>query len=173
MTGAADAAVVVGHLSNNQQKKTTTGIGRRGGDQETIDDSGSPEQIRGQPTEFANANNVVPFSAVNINIGRDDFLDAAFLTAKGDVCLCTFTPSGNIQRRWEHGEDYGEATCPTYVCISTVRPAEPGTDRLTRRKEDCVETPLIYLDDIGTKVSPDIIPCEASYILETSPGNCQ
>jgi hypothetical protein len=130
------------------------------------------EEFKGQPAEFANANNVV-VPLYPINISRDEFLEAAFLTAKGDVCLCTFTPSGHIQRRWEPGEDYGEATCPTYVNISTVRPAEPGTDRLTRRKEDCIETPLIYLDDIGTKVAADIVPCEPSYILETSPGNCQ
>lgn len=61
----------------------------------------------------------------------------------------------------------------TYYCVAAVKRQEP----LHRTKSDVTRVFVIPLDDVGTgagaKVSPDEIPLEPTYKIETSEGNWQ
>jgi hypothetical protein len=103
------------------------------------------------------------------------------------VCVATPYEDGRgwDQRRWQPDKRYGWRS--PYVCISTVNLQMPGLDvddtpetraawnegRLRRTITDCVCTPLVVFDDIGSKIPAERIPLEPSYRLETSRGNLQ
>lgn len=90
----------------------------------------------------------------------------------GGVTVLCYADDSFRARRWSPGMDPPPG--PGYFCISTVKDI-PRARVLQRRTEDLVETPLIVLDDIGTKVSRETAATlpKPNYRLETSPGNEQ
>ena len=97
-------------------------------------------------------------------------------TVSETPCLTQVTDRGWMQYRVSQINDWGTLSKhPWYVCVSTVK--EPGKDdaghlrTVTRRAEDCLNTHVLFLDDIGTKSkTPEVDP---SCILESSRGNYQ
>lgn len=99
------------------------------------------------------------------------FLATIFNGCKG-VPVTASAEEGFQSRRWRRGET--PPAGKTYFCISTVKDI-PRARVLQRRTEDLVETRLVVLDDIGTKISLAIaakFPAP-SYKLESSILNFQ
>jgi len=95
---------------------------------------------------------------------------AIFPKCKGAICVSS-VEDHHFARRYVLGQTpIGKQL---YFCISTVRDEEPRARILSLKSEDLIETHLIVLDDVGTKVDPSDIKLQPSYKLETSPGNSQ
>ena len=66
--------------------------------------------------------------------------------------------------------------CPpnanNYACISSFYPGDDGS--IKARKESFAALHVISIDDLGTKVPTEVFgDFEFSFVVETSPGNCQ
>lgn len=105
---------------------------------------------------------------MTLAVGLSDFMSAIFSNVKGVPVLASVEQHFK-SRRWRPEYPYPEQL---YVCISTVQDI-PRQQVLQRRETDLVETRLIVLDDVGTKVEAAEVKLPPSYILETSPGNFQ
>jgi hypothetical protein len=106
-----------------------------------------------------------------LHISLDQFISTIFKGCPGVVGIAHQTPSGAWPlERWAPPRAYPQ---PFYFCISTVKDNPDPAQAIHRRKEDCVHTAIIVLDDIGTKIAADKISLAPSYIMETSAGNYQ
>jgi hypothetical protein len=110
-----------------------------------------------------------------IDLTLDGFINAIFHDRDAvteEVCLAQ-APMDDAapwqQRAWRAGTNHSDMT---HVCISTVKP-RPGETQLKRRAGDLVRAHFVMLDDVGTKVRPEMVACDPSWVLETSPGNHQ
>lgn len=112
-------------------------------------------------------------------VDLDQFLRVVFPSVKDDevVCLADVRPDANDRpifpaRAWRPGRSRVQGA--TYFCISTVRPSAPGA-KLQRTMSDVRRTWAVVLDDIGTKIDPEVFADKAAphYVMETSPGNFQ
>lgn len=100
------------------------------------------------------------------------FLRNVFQYCKaGGVPVWCDADDGFRSRRWLLDTAL-PASVVGYYCISTVKDI-PRARVLQRRTEDLVETAIVVLDDIGTKVPRENIKVAPTYILETSAGNFQ
>jgi hypothetical protein len=133
----------------------------------------------------ATRGNVIPFPAVAKpeDVTCDVFL--ATLTRftdpkRGIVGLAHNAGGGSWPvRQWTPGTPHPEAS--PYFTVSTLKsPGVPGVDfeetdkvKIGRTSLDCVETFVITVDDIGSKVKAENIPLAPTYKLESSPGNFQ
>ena len=83
----------------------------------------------------------------------DQFIRFVFDQAQGVVVTCN-AEEGFKARRWRPGKPLKGQV---YVCISTVRDANPRDDVLRRQTQDLVETYAVVLDDVGTKVDKALL----------------
>lgn len=67
--------------------------------------------------------------------------------------------------------DIIEPAANCYMAVSSFKPGDDGA--IHRRKANFAGLHLLMVDDVGTKVRPDVISLDPSYLLETSPGNYQ
>ena len=110
-------------------------------------------------------------------MNADEFLTA--LTARvntqeqGVVGLAWPAPSGNgwARERWVVGRAPGSPSA--YYCPCTLTPVSPRARRLRATAADFNTCFVIVLDDIGSKIPPERITLEPTYVLESSPGNFQ
>jgi hypothetical protein len=103
----------------------------------------------------------------------DNFLSHIFdkvnQTTQG-VVVTASKGDGFESRRWRPGRD--QPYDDLYFCVSTVANI-PRQTVLSRKAADLVLSWVVVLDDIGTKVDPDLIKLKPTYKLRTSPGNQQ
>ncbi len=110
---------------------------------------------------------------------NNDFLQIVFGSLPDDVCpvLVSFAGHpGEVHRLswwgfpW-HGAIDPPADHNNYFSLAAFRPDEAGKYR--RQKSRFQALHAVMLDDVGTKVSEDRLTLPPSWLLETSPGNCQ
>lgn len=115
------------------------------------------------------------------DVDLNEFLSVIFdgvNLSEQTVCLADVRPGPDgtrdifPARAWKPGRSRIQGA--TYFAISTVRPAN-AQKKLQRTLADCMRTYVIVLDDIGTKVKPEVFADKPAphYVLETSPGNFQ
>ena len=107
-----------------------------------------------------------------------DFVTRIFNAKAQDEFVCIARPSddGYWQQKFDETIEFDKDSW--YVCVSTVKPPERGTDGkpkvfLRRRRQDCLRAYVVMLDDIGTKVQEEHVPVDPAYVIETSKGNFQ
>jgi hypothetical protein len=115
--------------------------------------------------------------------GNREFLSTVFGShlAEGKPVLVSFKGDpGRVPRKawsgrpWQGDRDLMRdmpADANNYFSMAVFRPDETGKYR--RRKVSFQALHSVMLDDIGTKVPRDRITLPPSWLLETSPGNCQ
>lgn len=112
-------------------------------------------------------------------LSNNDFLQAVFGSLPEDVCPVLVSFSGNPQEvprsswwgfPW-HGEIDPPAEQNNYFSLAVFRPDETGKYR--RQKSQFQALHVVMLDDVGTKVSGERVTLPPTWLLETSPGNCQ
>jgi hypothetical protein len=147
---------------------------------ETTDDEAQTETFM----SMGRSANVIPFAVIAKpeDVTRDMFL--ASLTrftdpTRGIVALAHNAGAGWPARQWIPGVPHPNAS--PYFTVSTVQsPGIPGVDfeagekvKIGRHSLDCVQTFVIVLDDVSSKVAAEGIPLAPTYRLESSPGNFQ
>lgn len=103
----------------------------------------------------------------------DDFLSRIFGKVNPStqgVVVTAAKGDGFESRRWRPGRD--QPYDDLYFCVSTVRDI-PRASVLSRKTEALVLSWIAILDDVGTKVDPDLIKLPPTYKLRTSNGNQQ
>lgn len=116
-------------------------------------------------------------------VGNDDFLLAIFGDEAGDRHPLLVSFAGNpstvpskawFGRPWLVDANEAEslpASANNYFSLAAFRPDEQG--RYRRRKANFHALRAVMLDDVGTKVDRERLTLKPSWMLETSPGNCQ
>jgi len=97
-------------------------------------------------------------------------MDAIFGGTNGVPIITALDIGNRMGQRYVPGREPKGAQ--TYFCISTVKDI-PRANVLSRKLVDLVETPVIPLDDVGTKIDARSIKLEPSIIIESSPSNFQ
>ncbi len=95
-----------------------------------------------------------------------------FISFKGNPL--TVSKSAWFGRPWKSGSDMASAlpaVANNYFSLAVFRPDEAGQYR--RRKAHFEALYAVMLDDVGSKVSMDRMTLAPSWLLETSPNNCQ
>lgn len=115
--------------------------------------------------------------------GNAGFLQTVFGDALGDVRPLVVSFDGHpgrmpasawFGRPWPETATDAVAmpiTLNNYFSLATFRPDDSG--RYRRQKSCFQDLRAVMLDDIGTKVNRERITLPPSWLLETSPGNCQ
>jgi len=79
------------------------------------------------------------------------------------------------QRKLARARGYKDGDHNAFYCVSTFKPGANGKER--RSKSNFNATHVIVLDDIGdgpsAKILMDKVKLPPSFMIETSPGNCQ
>jgi len=117
------------------------------------------------------------------SVGNEEFLLMVFGEGLTDIRPIVVSFKGDPlkvpQRVW-YGRPWpdindGATTLPSdannYFSLATFRPDEAGQYR--RRKAQFHALHAIMLDDVGGKVPRERLTLQPSWVLETSPGNCQ
>lgn len=103
----------------------------------------------------------------------DEFISAIFGNVNGSVIGLAWPNNGAgwTTRKWVKGLTR-EPLGSVYYCISTLKPCGRQLD-ISRRLGDCVQTYVIVLDDVGTKIPRERVTLPPTYVMETSEGNFQ
>lgn len=112
-------------------------------------------------------------------VSNNDFLQAVFGNLQADVCPVLVSFAGNPKEvprsSWWGFPWRGETKSPNdhnnYFSLAVFRPDEAGHYR--RQKTRFQALHAVMLDDIGTKVAEERVTLPPTWMLETSPGNCQ
>jgi hypothetical protein len=112
-------------------------------------------------------------------LSNNEFLQAVFGSLSDEVCpvLVSFVghPGKVTSSSWRgfpwHGEAHPPADHNNYFSLATFRPDEAG--RYRRQKARFQALHAVMLDDVGTKVAEERLTLQPTWMLETSPGNCQ
>lgn len=110
---------------------------------------------------------------------NNEFLREIFGFLPDEICPVLVSFAGNpreVPRSGWFGFPWHKQThLPTdhnnYFSLAVFRPDEAGKYR--RQKSRFQALHAVMLDDVGTKVAQDRVTLEPSWLLETSPGNCQ
>jgi hypothetical protein len=117
------------------------------------------------------------------SIDNRDFLRAVFGEASAGARPVVVSFKGNpgavskkvwFGRPWQGGSDLTTdlpADANNYFSLAIFRPDEAG--RYRRLKAHFQALYAVMLDDVGTKVPEERLTLAPSWLLETSPGNCQ
>lgn len=112
-------------------------------------------------------------------VSNNDFLQAIFGSLSADVCPVLVRFVGNPQEvprsSWGGFPWHGMIAPPSdhnnYFSLAVFRPDEAGKYRRQKCRFQALHA--VMLDDIGTKVAEERVTLPPTWVLETSPGNCQ
>lgn len=112
-------------------------------------------------------------------ISNDDFINGLFgeLTLERPVTVSFKGNPATVSKNAWFGKPYirGKVLLPgdmnNYVSFAKYRP--DGDGKYRRQKKQFAALYAIMLDDVGVKVAIDRVTLAPSWIIETSPGNCQ
>ena len=116
-------------------------------------------------------------------VGNQDFLRAVFYGDLGSARPVVVSFKGDPRtvpkklwsgRPWQGSSDLTEdlaADANNYFSIAVFMPDESGEYR--RKKERFQVLYAVMLDDVGSKVPTERMTLAPSWMIETSPGNCQ
>jgi hypothetical protein len=126
---------------------------------------------------------------MNLHVSNADFYSAVFHTVDENASVWGTSfksppdkSNGSVWRGQkldyctvERDDRYSDGTHNTFYCVSSFQ--EDNDGKFFRRKDNFNATHVITLDDIGdgasAKISWDKIALLPSFVIETSPDNCQ